>query len=73
MNEEETEKMMRRIVKIRESRDLSILLIEHDMNVVMNTSDRIYVINFGENIAEGTPDEVKKNPDVIEIYLGKGL
>ena len=72
MNSDETKELTEDIQKIRESK-ISILLIEHDMNLVMNISDRIYVINFGKNIADGTPDEVKANPDVIEIYLGNSL
>jgi len=72
MNSDETKEITEDIQKIREA-DISILLIEHDMDLVMNISDRIYVINFGENIADGTPQEVTANSDVINIYLGKSF
>ena len=60
------------MVRIGAIRDLGItvILVEHDMNLVMNISDEILVLNYGEKIAEGTPDQIRRNPAVIEAYLG---
>lgn len=71
MNGQETEELLE-FVKSLQKRGFTILLIEHDMNLVMNISDRIYVLNHGRMIAEERPAEISKNPAVIEAYLGTG-
>jgi len=71
MNPQETRELDELIVRIRNEDKLAILLIEHDMKLVMNISDRIYVMEYGKEIAQGTPQEIKENPKVIEAYLGE--
>jgi branched-chain amino acid transport system ATP-binding protein len=70
MNPQETADFTTFVGRLREERQLSVLLIEHDMRVVMGISDRVTVLDYGEKIAEGTPQEIQKNERVIEAYLG---
>jgi branched-chain amino acid transport system ATP-binding protein len=72
MNPEEKGDLVRFILDIREARKIPVLLVEHDMEVVMDISDRVTVIDFGRVIASGSPDEVRRNPVVIDAYLGRG-
>jgi len=71
MNLEETEDMARFVLDINEEWGVTIILIEHDMGMVMDISDRICVLDFGRKIAEGKPDEIRHNPEVIQAYLGE--
>jgi len=71
MNARETKELDDLIIQIRDREKISILLIEHDMKLVMSLSDVIYVVDYGKKIAQGTPEEIKNNPDVIKAYLGE--
>jgi branched-chain amino acid transport system ATP-binding protein len=71
MNIEEKEDIVRFVMDIKKDRKTTIVLVEHDLGVVMDISDRIYVLDFGEVIGFGTPEEIAANPKVIEAYIGE--
>jgi branched-chain amino acid transport system ATP-binding protein len=71
LNPRETDDLKALIAELRDNHELTVLLIEHDMKLVMSISDQIVVINQGRPLAAGTPDEIKQNPDVIKAYLGE--
>ncbi len=73
MNVEEKQDMSRFILDVNDEYGTTIVLIEHDMGVVMDISDRVVVLDYGRKIGDGTPDEVRRNPDVINAYLGAAV
>jgi branched-chain amino acid transport system ATP-binding protein len=72
MNLEEKENLIFSIKDIRDDFGITILLVEHDMNLVMDISDRILALNYGQVLAEGLPQEIQKHPEVLKAYLGEG-
>jgi branched-chain amino acid transport system ATP-binding protein len=70
-NEEETAELAHLVQRINREFGVTVLLVEHDMSMVMNVCEYIYVINFGANLAQGTPEEIRRNPEVISAYLGE--
>lgn len=71
MNQEETEDIARFVLDIRDELGITVLMIEHDMRIVMDISDHVQVLNFGQRIAGGAPDEVRNDPAVLDAYLGR--
>ena len=70
-NDEETNDLKESIKRLNRDLGITFFLVEHDMSMVMDSCDYIYAINFGENLAQGTPSEIQNNPDVIKAYLGE--
>jgi branched-chain amino acid transport system ATP-binding protein len=73
MNLEETEDIARFVLDVKEELGVTQILVDHDMGVVLDIADRVVVLDFGRKIAEGTPDEIRRNPDVARAYLGQPI
>jgi branched-chain amino acid transport system ATP-binding protein len=71
LNEEESDQLMEILRPIPLARNLGILIVEHDMRLIMRLCNRLHVLNYGQTIGEGKPDEVRKIPEVVQAYLGK--
>jgi len=71
LSQEEKEDIVRFVMDIQKERNITVVLVEHDLGVVMDISDQIYVLDFGEVIGSGTPEEIARNPKVIEAYIGE--
>ncbi|MCD4678413.1 MAG: ABC transporter ATP-binding protein, partial [Desulfobacula sp.] len=69
--QEEKEDIVRFVMDIQKERNITVVLVEHDLGVVMDISDQIYVLDFGEVIGSGSPEEIAQNPKVIEAYIGE--
>jgi branched-chain amino acid transport system ATP-binding protein len=72
MTLEEKEDMVRFLLDLNRSWGLTMILVEHDMSIVMSISQRVVVLNFGRKLAEGSPDQVRSDPEVVAAYLGRG-
>jgi branched-chain amino acid transport system ATP-binding protein len=70
LNEEESDRLLRVLAPIPESRNLGMLIVDHDMHLIMRLCHRIHVLNYGHTIGEGAPEEVRAIPEVVEAYLG---
>ncbi len=72
LDENESEELLRRLTALPQERDLGLLIVDHDMPLIMRLCHRIHVLNYGQSIAEGTPAEIRRDPAVLEAYLGRG-
>jgi len=72
LDETESEKLLQQLLQLPKERDLGLLIVDHDMALIMRLCQRIHVLNYGQSIAEGTPDEIRRDPAVLEAYLGRG-